>query len=195
MTTKTITKNAISIAAVQSLSDVYSEPAWLRQARIAAWETFEAMPWPTYKEETWRRTRLTGFKLENYGLPLPPDIRYAARQELPEHLREELAKIDSAGALVLQDGRAIYHELDEALSRKGVLFTDLRSALVEHQELVKVHLAAQVPADENKFAALHYALWLNGTFLFIIFDLEVAFLFPWAVSLGSIGILGFWSMD
>jgi len=30
--------------------------------------------------------------------------------------------------------------------------------------------------------------------LFIIFDLEVAFLFPWAVSLGTIGILGFWSM-
>ena len=30
--------------------------------------------------------------------------------------------------------------------------------------------------------------------LFIIFDLEVAFLFPWAVSLGSIGIFGFWSM-
>ena len=29
--------------------------------------------------------------------------------------------------------------------------------------------------------------------LFIIFDLEVAFLFPWAVSLGSIGLLGFWS--
>jgi NADH-quinone oxidoreductase subunit A len=30
--------------------------------------------------------------------------------------------------------------------------------------------------------------------LFIIFDLEVAFLFPWAVSLKEIGILGFWSM-
>jgi NADH-quinone oxidoreductase subunit A len=30
--------------------------------------------------------------------------------------------------------------------------------------------------------------------LFIIFDLEVAFLFPWAVSLGSIGLFGFWSM-
>ena len=30
--------------------------------------------------------------------------------------------------------------------------------------------------------------------LFIIFDLEIAFLFPWAVSLGNIGILGFWSM-
>ena len=30
--------------------------------------------------------------------------------------------------------------------------------------------------------------------LFIIFDLEVAFLFPWAVSLGDIGLFGFWSM-
>lgn len=30
--------------------------------------------------------------------------------------------------------------------------------------------------------------------LFIIFDLEVAFLFPWSVALGKIGVYGFWSM-
>jgi len=30
--------------------------------------------------------------------------------------------------------------------------------------------------------------------LFIIFDLEVAFLFPWAISLGELGAFGFWSM-
>ena len=30
--------------------------------------------------------------------------------------------------------------------------------------------------------------------LFIIFDLEIAFLFPWAISLGAIGAFGFWSM-
>ena len=30
--------------------------------------------------------------------------------------------------------------------------------------------------------------------LFIIFDLEVAFLFPWAITLGDIGMFGFWSM-
>jgi NADH-quinone oxidoreductase subunit A len=30
--------------------------------------------------------------------------------------------------------------------------------------------------------------------LFIIFDLEIAFLFPWAITLGNIGSLGFWSM-
>jgi NADH-quinone oxidoreductase subunit A len=30
--------------------------------------------------------------------------------------------------------------------------------------------------------------------LFIIFDLEIAFLFPWAIALGDIGLFGFWSM-
>jgi NADH-quinone oxidoreductase subunit A len=30
--------------------------------------------------------------------------------------------------------------------------------------------------------------------LFIIFDLEVAFLFPWSVALGHLGLFGFWSM-
>ena len=30
--------------------------------------------------------------------------------------------------------------------------------------------------------------------LFIIFDLEVAFLFPWAVAFGELGWYGFWSM-
>jgi len=30
--------------------------------------------------------------------------------------------------------------------------------------------------------------------LFIIFDLEIAFLFPWAISLSKIGMFGFWSM-
>ena len=30
--------------------------------------------------------------------------------------------------------------------------------------------------------------------LFIVFDLEIAFLFPWAISLGNIGLLGFYSM-
>ena len=42
----------------------------------------------------------------------------------------------------------------------------------------------------SKFEVRYYLVAI----LFIIFDLEIAFLFPWAVSLGKIGILGFWSM-
>ena len=42
----------------------------------------------------------------------------------------------------------------------------------------------------NKFDVRFYLV----TLLFIIFDLEIAFLFPWAISLGDNGLFGFWSM-
>jgi NADH-quinone oxidoreductase subunit A len=42
----------------------------------------------------------------------------------------------------------------------------------------------------HKFDVRYYLVAI----LFIIFDLEVAFLFPWAVALGDIGVYGFWSM-
>ena len=42
----------------------------------------------------------------------------------------------------------------------------------------------------NKFDVQFYLVAI----LFIIFDLEIAFLFPWAVSLTKIGVFGFWSM-
>ena len=33
-----------------------------------------------------------------------------------------------------------------------------------------------------------------GSILFIIFDLEIAFLFPWAAAFKDVGVFGFWSM-
>lgn len=42
----------------------------------------------------------------------------------------------------------------------------------------------------TKFDVRFYLVCL----LFIIFDLEIAFLFPWAITLGDIGLFGFWSM-
>lgn len=44
--------------------------------------------------------------------------------------------------------------------------------------------------SRGKFEVRFYLV----SILFIIFDLEIAFLFPWAVSLGNIGVYGFWSM-
>jgi NADH-quinone oxidoreductase subunit A len=41
-----------------------------------------------------------------------------------------------------------------------------------------------------KFDVRYYLV----SILFIIFDLEVAFLFPWAIALKTIGLFGFWSM-
>lgn len=49
------------------------------------------------------------------------------------------------------------------------------------------------PAFDDARAKFDVRFYLVAI-LFIIFDLEIAFLFPWAIALGDIGLLGFWSM-
>lgn len=49
------------------------------------------------------------------------------------------------------------------------------------------------PAFDDARAKFDVRFYLVAI-LFIIFDLEIAFLFPWAVALGDIGVIGFWSM-
>ncbi len=49
------------------------------------------------------------------------------------------------------------------------------------------------PAFDNARAKFDVRFYLVAI-LFIIFDLEIAFLFPWAIALGDIGMEGFWSM-
>ncbi|MCP4168496.1 MAG: Fe-S cluster assembly protein SufD [Chloroflexi bacterium] len=173
MTVKELTVDSLSAAAAQATSDRYNEPEWLRQARQNAWRTYESMPWPSGKEETWRRTRLSGFDVDSFSLVTEPTHQYGSRAELPDDLVATLDKIDSAGALIFLDGSLIYAELDAELAAKGVVFSDLRSSLTTQAELVRAHLGGLVPAGENKFAALHYALWQNGTFLYVPKNLTV----------------------
>ncbi len=49
------------------------------------------------------------------------------------------------------------------------------------------------PAFEDSRSQFDVRFYLVAI-LFIIFDLEVAFLFPWAVAFGKLGATGFWSM-
>ena len=49
------------------------------------------------------------------------------------------------------------------------------------------------PAFDNARSKFDVRFYLVAI-LFIIFDLEIAFLFPWAVALRDIGMEGFWSM-
>ena len=56
----------------------------------------------------------------------------------------------------------------------GVIFTDMRSAVAEHPDLVREHfMRTVVRPDESKFCALHAALWNGGTFLHVPPNAEV----------------------
>jgi Fe-S cluster assembly protein SufD len=160
-----------SEATVRALSAAHQEPEWMLNLRLDAWHTFEQIPWPTAKDEPWRRTRLTGFNLDKFT-PVVLD----GQQDAPvtETLRHELDEMDSAASLVFQDGVVINRKVNDELAAKGVIFTDLRQALHEHSDLVQRYFMTEVvKPDYNKFTALHAALWDTGAFVYVPKNVKV----------------------
>ncbi len=163
MTTQTQVIENISQASVEALSSVRQEPDWVLDLRLKAWRFFQEMPWPTGTEETWRRTKLTGFKVEDYT----PLVGAGAGGSLPEDVAKSLAEVESVGELAFVDGARAHYRLDPKLAAQGVIFTDLGTAVREHADLVQKFFGATAPEGENKFCALHYALWNSGTFVYV----------------------------
>ena len=74
--------------------------------------------------------------------------------------------------------------------KTAVFDLDVRLELFEDH-----HVRRPVDADAFDDARMKFDIrFYLVAILFIIFDLEVAFLFPWAVAFGDIGWYGFWSM-
>lgn len=154
-----------SEAAVRAASAAKNEPEWMLERRLAAWHSFEGMAWPKPTDEDWRRTRLTGFDLGNFQPFAQPTGTDAA---LSANLQHELDEMDSAASLIFEDGGVRYRDLSEDLAGKGVIFTDLQSAVREHADLVKKYFMTEaVKPDHNKFTALHAALWDTGAFVYV----------------------------
>ena len=155
---------------IRALSAARNEPDWMLRFRLDAWQVFEAMPWPKSTDESWRRTQLTGFDLNNFEPNATPDGDAALNQ----FIREELDDMESAASLVFQDGGVIHSDLTEDLAAKGVIFADLQTAVVEHSDLVQANfMTSVVKPDHNKFAALHAALWDTGAFVYVPKNVKV----------------------
>ncbi len=163
-----------TIEAVHALSDLLDEPDWMRDLRVRAWRFFEEIPWPTGKEETWRRTPLRGFHLDAYRPFSPERLREIPTEgELATVYQDHLAELASSGELIMDEGQAIYHHLAEEWQARGVIFTDMHTAVREYPDLVQQYFGQLVETDANKFAALHYAFWRGGTFLYVPRNVEV----------------------
>lgn len=151
--------------AVRTVSAARNEPDWMLEWRLAAWRLFEETPWPRPTDEAWRRTKLTGFDLKNYT---PFSIPSSVSRPLASHIQHELDEMTSAASLVFEDGGVRYRDAQEDLASKGVIFTDLQSAVQQHPELVKQYfMTTAVKPESNKFTALHAALWDTGALIYV----------------------------
>jgi Fe-S cluster assembly protein SufD len=80
---------------------------------------------------------------------------------------------ENSALLVQHNSESTYTRVDEELLQKGVVFTDLHTALIEHEDLIKERLFGLVPVDYDKFAALSAAVFSGGSFLYVPREVEV----------------------
>lgn len=156
---------------VEALSRAKGEPQWVLDARLNAWEIFTRLPFPARTDEEWRRTDLRGLKLDR----LAPFA--GAGERRVDSLEGVLATAEAggvsneserAGVIVQRDAATIYGEISEAVAAKGVIFTDLDSAVREHPELVQRYFMTQaITPGFGKYEALHGAFWQGGSFLYV----------------------------
>ncbi len=168
--TKANALTGFSREAVEELSRSKGEPSWVLEARLAAFDTFEQLPYPQRSDEEWRRTDLRGLKLDR----LTPFAGINGRVESLDGLLGAVEdggisnESERAGVVVQRDASTLYTEVNDDLAAQGVIYTDLETAIREHTDLVKQYFMTQaVPATFGKFEALHAAFWQGGTFLYV----------------------------
>jgi Fe-S cluster assembly protein SufD len=174
---------------VKALSSFKNEPGWLTEKRLDAWHAFENLPMPTLRDEAWRYTDISDVRIEDF-LPYAPGSEATSESDLPDAVQQLIKEGEENSALLVQhNSEMAYSRIDEELSRKGVIFTDLHTALVEHEEIVKEHLFKLVPESYDKFAALSAAAFSGGSFLYVPrgVDVEVPIQsYRWLDVIGSI---------
>jgi Fe-S cluster assembly protein SufD len=141
------------------------EPTWLADRRRVAFAQFLAAPWPTLRDEEWRRTDIRMLKLAGFAPPAPHAPSEAARAAIAPAF-ENLDNLYGTG--VEQVDAAVNRRPDAAKLPAGVVFTDLASAAKEHPELLRRYLLTEaVDPGADAFAALHGAFWTGGVLLYV----------------------------
>jgi FeS assembly protein SufB len=72
-----------------------------------------------------------------------------------------------AEGFVVHNSESVYHSVKEEISKLGVLFTDMDTAVREHPEIVQKYISTIIPINDNKLAALNSAVWSGGSFIYV----------------------------
>ncbi|HEX8983478.1 MAG TPA: Fe-S cluster assembly protein SufD [Ktedonobacterales bacterium] len=160
--TAPVARRGFNQEALNELLARRDEPEWMRQRRLDAWKLYQDMPMPTRQDEEWRRTDLRRLKLDEFGTE--PTQTQAHETLVPVAEREE----KFAGFLGLLNAQPVEYRFSDEAKAKGVIFTDMATAVREHGDLIREYFMTQVvKAGESKFAALHGAFWDSGVFVYV----------------------------
>ncbi|MGZ5324680.1 MAG: Fe-S cluster assembly protein SufB, partial [Solirubrobacterales bacterium] len=160
----------LSREVVENISEYKNEPQWMRDFRLKALDHFMERPTPTWGG--------------NLGQIDWDDIHYFVRaseqnsrdwSEVPEDIKNTFDRLGIpeaerkflAGVGAQYESEVVYHQVNEKLEAQGVIFTDMDTALREHEDLVREYWATIIPPNDNKLAALNSAVWSGGSFVYV----------------------------
>ncbi len=165
-----ISEKGLTEEIVRQISEEKNEPEWMLEYRLKGLELFYAIdnpPWGPDISEVNIDDIITYIK--------PKSDMKSSWEDLPDDIKKTFydlgipqAEIDSLSGVGAQyDSEVVYHNIKDYLLEQGVIYTDIETALKEYPEIVKEYFMQAIPADDHKYAALHYAVWSGGSFVYV----------------------------
>ena len=164
-------KEGLDREIVEEISEKKKDPAWMRDFRLRSLEIYNEKSIPTWGPP------IDGLDMKNIVTYVRPKTKMTADwDEVPKDIKETFDKLgipqaerkSLAGVGAQYDSELVYHNLQEEAASKGVVYTDLESALHgPYAKMIEEHFMHLVPPTDHKFAALHGAVWSGGSFVYV----------------------------
>lgn len=148
-----------------------NEPQWMLDFRLKSLEIYNKMEIPNWIPD------ISGLDMENIYTYVKPKAKKmsASWDEVPEDIKgtfdrlgiQEAEQKSLAGVGAQYDSEVVYHSIQEDLVKQGVIYTDIETALREHEDIVKQYWMTLIPPTDHKWAALHGAVWSGGSFVYV----------------------------
>ena len=163
--------NTIQRDKVENLSQ--GEPAWLKENRLVAWESYLQCPMPTSRDENWKSTTVDQIDLSKLAAVETIKEEADGTPALPL-LEAAINAVGKPGAIYVEDyaqGKTV-RRIEQAVRHKAVTFAPLTEAVTSHGDLLqKLFKGKDAKEDksglEDKFTLMNKALWTGGLFVHV----------------------------
>ncbi|MCV3743514.1 Fe-S cluster assembly protein SufB [Ureaplasma sp. ES3154-GEN] len=164
------TQKGLNIDVIKAISQHKNEPDWMLAFRLQSYQAFINLKNPKWGANL----DFINFDDYIYYATFSADIK-KSWDDVPQKIKDtfKALNIQEAEAKFLNgvhtqyDSSVVYGSLMNELKNKGVIFTDIHTAVNEHSELIKKYLGKLVPFNDNKYAALNSAVFSGGTFIYV----------------------------
>ncbi|MCS7298893.1 MAG: Fe-S cluster assembly protein SufB [Spirochaetia bacterium] len=165
-------QKGISEEVVKQISKMKGEPDWMTEFRVKAYRIFEKKAMPTWGER-WLLDQINFDEI--YYYVRPTDTKGNSWDEVPEYIKKTFDRLGIpeaerkylAGVTAQYESEVVYHSVKSQWESKGVIFTDMDTAVREYPDIVKRYFGTVVPPNDNKFASLNSAVWSGGSFVYV----------------------------